>query len=78
MFSYDPWRRCVIIETEGIRSTNGPRRSITEGHPTGWAFHTIPDGWEANAHVVENIHEGWDDDIPTYNVNYDRTSVAGP
>lgn len=59
----------MVNETESIRLANGLRSSIAYGHPTGQSFDIIRDGWEANAHIVENKGEVLDDDIATNNVN---------
>lgn len=62
---YEPWCRCVLSESEGIRLVNRPRHNIQDGHPTGWLFDTVPDGWEPGAQAVADRRDGWDEDIPT-------------
>lgn len=49
-----------------------------EGHTTGRSFNTVPDGWEPNSQAVANDCDRWDDDIPTNDVNNDRTGGAAP
>lgn len=75
---YEPWRRCVINESEGIRLVNGPRHNIPDGHPTGWSFDTVSDGYKPNAQEGANDRDGSDDDIPTDDVKNDRTGGASP
>lgn len=58
--------------------SEGPRPLIPGCHHNSCSFDGIRDGWEANAQEAENNCEGWDEDIPTGNVNDYSTGVAGP
>lgn len=48
---YAPCRRCVVSETEGNRLPAAAPLRVTDGHPTGWAFNSVPEGWDADINV---------------------------
>lgn len=43
---YDPWSRCEISAATAADYARRPRE-VPDGHPTGWDYSSVPDGWAA-------------------------------
>jgi len=63
---YNPWTRSAVSR-EDARELAARERVIPDGHPMGWNFDAIPDGWDTPvAELPTGAQEAgaWDGDVP--------------
>ena len=76
---YNPWTRSAVSREDG-RDLAARERVISDGHPIGWNFDAIPDGWATPvAELPTGAQEAgsWDVDVPVEGSQGDEDIAMG-
>ena len=76
---YNPWTRSAVSRDDA-RDLAARERVIPDGHPMGWNFDAIPDGWDTPvAELPTGAQEAgaWDGDVPVEGSEGDEDVAMG-